>query len=299
VGPCPEVGLSLVVLMTAPASFRPMPATSRRPFSLPADFADIVDSAWARMSAAPGFLTEREGRFLALAAAVGPETGAILEIGSFKGKSTVGLATVARHYGCDPIIAVDPHTSPSSTDPDLQGASTSFDDFQNSLRIAGVENAVEVHRTFSGDLARTWTRPIRLLWIDGDHSYAGARADLDLYQPFLVEGAIVALHDALHPFDGPIRVMVEHILTSENFGPVGFCGSIAWAQYRPKTGGSTFYRRMRESLARRASRLIPFVRDAKPLGRVRFLLWKLARAGVPHDPVDPVAWTAMVAKPLG
>jgi MMP 1-O-methyltransferase len=250
------------------------------------------------MSAAPGFLTEREGRFLALAAAVGPETGAILEIGSFKGKSTVGLATVARHYGSGPIVAVDPHTSPASTDPDLHGASTSFDDFQNSLRTAGVEDAVEVHRAYSGDLAKTWTRPIRLLWIDGDHTYAGAHADLDLYQPFLVDGAIVALHDALHPFDGPIRVMVEHILTSEKFGPVGFCGSIAWAQYRPKSGGSAFYRQMRERLARRAARLIPFVRDAKSLTGLEFLFYKLARSRVPHDTVDPVEWTAMVSKPL-
>lgn len=276
-----------------------MPATTRRqPFALPDDFAQVADTAWARMSAAPGFLTEREGRFLALAAAVGPDTGAILEIGSFKGKSTVGLASVARHYGSEPVVAVDPHTSPSSTDPDLHGAGTSFDDFQRSLRTAGVEDAVEVHRAYSGDLAKSWTRPIRLLWIDGDHRYAGARADLDLYTPFLVDGALIALHDALHPFDGPIRVMVEHILTSENFGPVGFCGSIAWAQYRPKSGGSMVFQRMREQLARRASRLIPFVRDGKPLTGLEFLLYKLARSRVPHETVDPVEWTAMVSKPL-
>ena len=275
-----------------------MPATIRRPFALPADFAQVADIAWARMSAVPGFLTEREGRFLALAAAVGPATGALLEIGSFKGKSTVGLATVARQYGSDPVVAVDPHTSPSSTDPDLRGASTSFDDFQNSLRIAGVEDAVEVYRAYSGDLAKTWTRPIRLLWIDGDHTYAGALADLDLYQPFLVDGAIVALHDALHPFDGPIRVMVERILASDRFGPAGFCGSIAWAQYRPRSGGSSLYKRMRQRLASRASRLIPFVREAKPLYGLRFLLWKLARSRVPHGPVDPLEWTAIVSKPL-
>lgn len=275
-----------------------MPAT-RRPFTLPPDFAQVGDTAWAHMSAAPGFLTEREGRFLALAAAVGPQTGAILEIGSFKGKSTVGLASVARHYGSGPIVAVDPHTSPSSTDPDLKGATSSFDEFQSSLKAAGVEDSVEVHRAYSGDLAKTWTRPIRLLWIDGDHTYAGARADLDLYKPFLVDGAIIALHDALHPFDGPIRVMVEHILTSDNFGPVGFAGSIAWAQYRPKTGGSAFYRRMRERLATRASRLIPFVREAKPVTGLNFLLYKLARSQVPHGIVDPVAWTEMVSEPLG
>ena len=75
------------------------------------------------MRAAAGFLTEREGRFLALAAAATPASGAILEIGSFKGKSTVGLAAIARRYQLDPVVTVDPHTAPSETDPDLAGAS--------------------------------------------------------------------------------------------------------------------------------------------------------------------------------
>lgn len=72
---------------------------ARRPYTIPDDFPAVSDEAWMKMNAAPGFLTEREGRFLALAVACGPESGAILEIGSFKGKSTVGIATVARHYG--------------------------------------------------------------------------------------------------------------------------------------------------------------------------------------------------------
>jgi len=41
----------------------------------------------------------------------------ILEIGSFKGKSTVGLASVAMRYGLGPVITVDPHSGPSVTDP--------------------------------------------------------------------------------------------------------------------------------------------------------------------------------------
>src|SRR3954466_10444669 len=125
---------------------------SRRAFRLADDFAAVSDEAWRRMNAATGFLTEREGRFLALAAACGPESGAILEIGSFKGKSTVGLATVAKHYGWGAIVAVDPHSSPASTDPDLKGAKTSFDDFQATLRAAGVTDADEVHRAYSSAL---------------------------------------------------------------------------------------------------------------------------------------------------
>jgi predicted O-methyltransferase YrrM len=270
----------------------------RRPFELPADFGAACDKAWQQMNSAPGFLTEREGRFLALAVACGPESGAILEIGSFKGKSTVGLATIARHYGSGPVVAVDPHSSPSSTDPDLQGAKTSFDDFQATLRNAGVTESVEVHRAYSSELAKSWNRPIRLLWIDGDHTYAGAKADLDMFRPFLVDGAVVALHDALHPFDGPIRVMVEDILPSDQFGPAGFVGSIAWAQFRPASGAAAHWREMRRSLAKKASRLLPFVRDTRPMGRLKFAMYKLARAGVPHQALDPNRFADLISRPL-
>ena len=96
---------------------------------MPQDFAPASDEAWQRVSAAPGFLSEREARFLALVAAAAPARGAILEIGSFKGKSTVGLASIAARYSLGRVIAVDPFTAPSSTDPSLGGSASSYDDF--------------------------------------------------------------------------------------------------------------------------------------------------------------------------
>jgi predicted O-methyltransferase YrrM len=260
--------------------------------ALPPDFAAASDEAWAKIRATTGFLTEREARFLVLAAAAAPAAGAILEIGSFKGRSTVGLATIARRYGLGKVVAVDPHTAPSITDPSLQGKSTTFDDFQASLRAAGVEEHVEVHRAYSQDLARTWTRPIRLLWIDGDHTFVGAQRDLDCYRRFLQEGAIVALHDSLSNFDGPIRVMVESLLASDDFGPAGFHGSIAWAQFRPRDGAR--FRGERQALAARARRLVPFVEEGLPLTGLRRLRFKAWRALVPHGDVDPAAWMARV-----
>src|SRR5712692_6012999 len=97
--------------------------------TLPPDFGAASDEAWARVRAAPGFLTEREARFLALVAAATTTRGVILEIGSFKGKSTVGLASVAARYGLGKVVAVDPFTAPSPTDPHLQGQSSSYEDF--------------------------------------------------------------------------------------------------------------------------------------------------------------------------
>jgi hypothetical protein len=243
--------------------------------------------------AAPGFLTEREARFLALVAACSPAQGTILEIGSFKGKSTVGLASIAMRYEHEPIVTVDPHTAPSVTDPDVGPQGSSWDDFRASLRAAGVEGAVEAHRAYSRDLAQSWDRPIRFLWIDGDHTYRGAKEDIDLFRRHLASGAIVAMHDVLHSFEGPVRVFAEEVLASDDFGPAGLCGSIGWAQYRPADGAR--WSGQRRALQRRVARLIPFVREGRePTGfaKLRYKLW---RGLVPHAAPDAAAWVRAVS----
>jgi hypothetical protein len=242
--------------------------------------------------AAPGFLTEREARFLALVAACAPAHGVILEIGSFKGKSTVGLASVAQRYGLGPVITVDPHSGPSVTDPDVGPGGSSWDDFRTSLRNAGVESAVEAHRAYSRDVARGWTRPIRFLWIDGDHTYRGSKQDIDLFRSHLVDGAIVALHDVLHTFEGPVRVFAEELLDSDEFGAAGLCGSIGWAQYRPSDGGA--WRNARRRLRGRIERLLPFVKDGREPAGFRKLRYKLWRGLVPHAAPDAAAWVRAV-----
>ncbi len=216
----------------------------------------------------------------------------ILEIGSFKGKSTVGLASIAQRYGLGPVVAVDPHSAPAVTDFGHGSGQSSWDDFQASLRTAGVERTVEAHRAYSRDLARGWSRPIRFLWIDGDHTYRGAKEDIDLFRPHLVPGAIVALHDVLHTFEGPVRVFAEDLLDSDEFGPAGLCGSIGWAQYRPNDGGP--WRGTRRALRRRISRLLPFVKGPEPEGwrKLRYKLW---RGLVPHAAPDAAAWVRAVS----
>ena len=256
------------------------------------DLDAAIDEAWNRVRAAPGFLTEREARFLALVAACAPARGVILEIGSYKGKSTVGLASIAQRYSLGPVVAVDPHSAPAVTDFGHGSQVSSWEDFQASLRAAGVERSVEPHRAYSRDLARGWSRPIRFLWIDGDHTYRGAKEDIDLFRPHLVPGAIVAMHDVLHTFEGPVRVFAEELLDSDDFGPAGLCGSIGWAQYRPNDGGT--WRGARRALRRRVSRLLPFVQGPEPTGwrKLRYKLW---RGLVPHAAPNAAAWVRAVS----
>jgi hypothetical protein len=151
---------------------------------------------------------------------------------------------------------------------------------------------VEPRRAYSAEVAGSWNRAIRLLWIDGDHSYQCAKKDLDGFLPHLVPFGVVAFHDALNAFPGPIRVFVEDVLRSDRFGPAGFVHSIAWAQYRPHDG-HTFQDR-RASLARRASRLIPFVESGNELRGMAKRRYKFNRFRVPHSSIDPREWASFL-----
>jgi hypothetical protein len=189
------------------------------------------------------------------------------------------------------VVAVDPHSAPAITDFGHGSLQSSWDDFQASLRRAGVQSSVEAHRAYSRDLAKAWSR---LLWIDGDHTYRGAKEDLDLFRGHLVPGAIVAMHDVLHTFEGPVRVFAEELLGSDDFGPAGLCGSIGWAQYRPGDGAP--WAAARQRLHSRVARLIPFVREGRePTGFAK-LRYKLRRGLVPHAAPTPAQWIDAVSR---
>jgi hypothetical protein len=255
---------------------------------LPPDFEAAADAAWAKARDIPGYLGDREFRALAMLHVAAPRNGVTVEIGSFKGKSTVCLADLAARYGLGPVVSIDPHNCPSTTDPMLADRTSSFDDFRSALRAAGVERQVEPYRALSIEVAPGWNRSIRFLWIDGDHTYAGAKLDFDLFSPHLIDGAIVALHDTLYAFEGPIRIFVERILRSDDFGPAGLLHTIGWARFCPRDGPA--FRRERERLARRAARLIPLVANGRRVTGLAKMRWKLLRTLVPHAILPPVEW---------
>lgn len=47
-------------------------------------------------------------------------------------------------------------------------------------------------------------RPVDLLFIDADHTYAGARKDWEMYGPLVRPGGVVALHDICYHADQPL-----------------------------------------------------------------------------------------------
>jgi hypothetical protein len=240
-----------------------------------------------------GHLTAKEARMLGLLAALPTAAGEILEIGSFKGKSAIILARAAQLADRARVVAVDPLTSPCITDPDLKGQRSGWEDFQNNLRRGGVHELVEFHQKFSHELAAVWNpqRQLRLLWIDGDHTHRGAKLDFDKFVPFVRDGGIVAFHDVLHNFDGPLRVFVEDLLRSPRFGAAGVCGSIGWAQLRAPTAAQE---KNKAHLARALARLIPLATNTELRGLTK-LRFKLARSRVPRGAISAAEFVRQTA----
>lgn len=256
---------------------------------LPDRFEQFTEDLLKEVENVEGYLAPNEMRFLALMAACPTATGEILEIGSFKGKSTIILAKASALAGDTVVNAVDPMTAPSETDPDLRGQASSLDDFKANIADHGVTERIRFHQAFSYDLAKTWDKPLRLLWIDGDHTYKGTKLDFDGFAPHLVDRAIVAIHDVLHEFEGGARVFLESVLRSPNFGSCGFCGSIAWAQYHADSTDAAKHTDQKRKLASKLERLIPFLGHGELRGFEK-KKYKLFRWMIPHGAVDPEAW---------
>jgi predicted O-methyltransferase YrrM len=193
---------------------------------------DDISRVRGLSDAVEGMLSNREGRFLYEAARKCTGRGAIVEIGSFNGKSTVWLARGSQAGARVPVFCIDPFEE-SAEYPRPAGSASIFDAFNRNIRRAGVESLVTAFRGTSAERAATWDKPIELLWIDGDHSYAGVKLDFEKFGAHLLDGGLIAFHDTLWT-DGPRRVVRESIFGSRQFRQIGITGAITYARKTPR-----------------------------------------------------------------
>jgi hypothetical protein len=161
------------------------------------------------MIAAPhaieGMISEEELVFLErLAWEVAPPA-CIVEVGSYRGRSTAALAAGARAKDTA-LFAIEPHERFTG----VLGGSFGPDDrrhfFQNML-LAGATDEVRLVNLSSEVVAPGWRTPIGFLWLDGDHAYEGVRRDFAVWESHLADGAPVAFHDSNAPGVG--RLLLE------------------------------------------------------------------------------------------
>lgn len=135
-------------------------------------------------------------------------SGAIVEIGSFQGRSTVLLGLTSQHGHGVPVFAVDPHVEAV----DVFGWTVGSDDraifLQNLLRFE-VTDIVRPISLPSERSCKAWDGEISILWIDGDHTYEATKIDFEGWSRFVPSGGLVLFHDVNDPEIGPFQVIGE------------------------------------------------------------------------------------------
>ena len=100
--------------------------------------------------------------------------------------------------------------------------------FLRNIRRCRVADIVYPIKEYSFEVARSWTEPLDLLFIDANHEYESVRRDFTLWSPFVKPGGIVALHDVSENWPGPTRVMQEELRPPSFYDPPRVDG-LAWA----------------------------------------------------------------------
>ncbi len=164
-----------------------------------------------------GFLHVEEGCALCAMAAGGSGQGEVVEIGSYRGRSTCFLAFGLQIRGSGTVHAVD-HFQGS---PEHQEGEELADEFllrdgsllpifTENLKRNGLDEFVKPVVSSSVDAAKQWAgAPIRLLFIDGDHSYEATRADFEVWEQYIPAGGFVAFHDVNETWPGVQRFFQE------------------------------------------------------------------------------------------
>jgi predicted O-methyltransferase YrrM len=186
---------------------------------------DTEDDAATVAELVEGWLSETQGRELYRAALACATLGAIVEIGSWKGRSTVWLAAAARRAGTV-VYAIDRHEA-SREDP----AARTYDEFHRNLESAGLLDHVRPLVMSSREAERVVQGRVGVLFIDGDHSLAGAQEDFTLWLPRLAPGAALLCHDvSTASYSGPRRMFQRLVCWSPQFDAITRVGSMMVAR---------------------------------------------------------------------
>lgn len=178
-----------------------------------------------------GWLTDAEGMLLHELARSCTGRGAIVEVGSWKGRSTVWLARGSRAGAGARVFAVDPHTG--SEEHHLEfGEVNTLSEFRHNISQAGAASFVEAIVATSEVASAEFSGAVELAFIDGAHDYESVRSDINAWFPKLVIGGVVAFHDTISQWPDVMRAIRMELVDPGLVDRVQFVHSILYARKR-------------------------------------------------------------------
>lgn len=216
-----------------------------------------LDAALAAIGDVEGWLSEGQARRLWRAGREVGAPGRIVEIGSFRGRSTIVLSQAAAEGVA--VVAIDPHgggdRGPQEITPDALRGEEDNRRFRANLERAGVDGKVRHVRRMSNDALGEVEGPIDLLYVDGAHRYAPARDDIAAWGARVPPGGTLLVHDTYNAI-GVMLAQLRLLFVSPRWRYVGRTRSLA--QYRREDLSP---RARAQNLLRQAVDLPYFVRN--------------------------------------
>jgi hypothetical protein len=178
-----------------------------------------------------GWLSDDQARRLWEAATTVRPPGRIVEIGSFRGRSTIVLRLAASE-GVE-VVAIDPHgggdRGPQEIDPDAVRGDADHRAFRANLEKAGVAAGVRHVRRRSEEAHGEVQGPIDVLYVDGAHRYRAARADIEQWGERVRPGGTMLVHDSYNAV-GVMLAQLRILFPSARWLYIGRSRSLA--EYR-------------------------------------------------------------------
>ncbi|MEK6826435.1 MAG: class I SAM-dependent methyltransferase [Nanoarchaeota archaeon] len=168
-----------------------------------------------------GWLSKEEGTLLYnLAKAC--KKGCIVEIGSWKGKSTVYIAKGATQK----VYAIDPH---KGCDGDEFTSKNTFQEFLTNIKKFNLMDKIIPIVNYSVNASKDFNNnDIGLIFIDGSHKYKDVKEDFEAWFEKIIDGGIIAMHDTIMKH-GTRTISNKYIYKSHHFKDIHLVGSITYA----------------------------------------------------------------------
>jgi hypothetical protein len=186
------------------------------------------EAAWEVAGRCEGWLTEQQARVLWDSAHGLMPSATVVEIGSFRGRSTVVLASAAGE-GVE-VVAIDPHAGsdrgPREISADAERGDSDHNAFLANIERAGVGGIVRHVRRFSDDALGEFDGSVELLWVDGAHRFGPARKDIVRWGARVPEGGRMLVHDAWSSI-GVTLALLSSVAFRRGWRYLGRTGSLA------------------------------------------------------------------------
>jgi predicted O-methyltransferase YrrM len=187
--------------------------------------------AFGRAQTVEGWLSREQAQRLWEAALRVPAGGRLVEIGSFRGRSAIVIASALADGAR--LVAIDPHAGgdrgPQEIAAEAGRGEADNEAFRANLRAAGVDARVDHVRLMSADAHGAIAGSVDLLYVDGAHRFGPARDDIVRWGERVREGGTMLVHDSFSSIGVTLAT-----LTSITFGArwryVGRTSSLA--EYR-------------------------------------------------------------------